>query len=75
MNDRRGDPGGRGQEKDLMQYYRSARDGFEGQIKAEAQERTAQDAQAAAGSRGPLRWSRCGSWILRTAWLKRPKRR
>ena len=35
-------------EKDLMQYYRSARDGFEAKIKAEAQERTAQDAQAAA---------------------------
>lgn len=35
-------------EKDLMKYYRSARAGFEAKIKAEAQERTAQDAQAAA---------------------------
>lgn len=41
-------PEGVVKEKDLMQYYRSARDGFEAKIKAEAQERTAQDAQAAA---------------------------
>lgn len=41
-------PDGVVKEKDLMQYYRSARDGFEAKIKAEAQERTAQDAQAAA---------------------------
>ena len=40
-------PDGVVKEKDLMQYYRSARDGFEAKIKAEAQERTAQDAQAA----------------------------
>ena len=41
-------PDGVVKEKDLMQYYRSAREGFEAKIKAEAQERTAQDAQAAA---------------------------
>lgn len=41
-------PEGVVKEKDLMQYYRSARDGFEAKIKAEAQERTAQDAQVAA---------------------------
>lgn len=41
-------PEGVVKEKDLMQYYRSARDGFEAKIKAEAQERTAQDEQAAA---------------------------
>lgn len=41
-------PEGVVKEKDLMQYYRSARDGFEAKIKAEAQDRTAQDAQAAA---------------------------
>ena len=41
-------PEGVVKEKDLMQYYRSAREGFEAEIKAEAQERTAQDAQAAA---------------------------
>ena len=41
-------PEGVVKEKDLMQYYRSARDGFEAKIKAEAQERTAQYAQAAA---------------------------
>lgn len=41
-------PEGVVKEKDLMQYYRSARDGFEAKIKAEAQEHTAQDAQAAA---------------------------
>ena len=41
-------PEGVVKEKDLMRYYRSARDGFEAKIKAEAQERTAQDAQAAA---------------------------
>lgn len=41
-------PEGVVKEKDLMQYYRSAREGFEAKIKAEAQERTAQDAQAAA---------------------------
>lgn len=42
-------PEGVVKEKDLMQYYRSARDGFEAKIKAEAQERTTQDEQAAAG--------------------------
>lgn len=41
-------PEGVVKEKDLMQYYRSARDGFEAKIKAEAQERTTQDEQAAA---------------------------
>ena len=41
-------PDGVVKEKDLMQYYRSAREGFEAKIKAEAQERTAQDVQAAA---------------------------
>ncbi len=41
-------PEGVVKEKDLMRYYRSARDGFEAKIKAEVQERTAQDAQAAA---------------------------
>ena len=41
-------PEGVVKEKDLMRYYRSARDGFEAKIEAEAQERTAQDAQAAA---------------------------
>ena len=41
-------PDGVAKEKDLMQYYRSAREGFEAKIKAEAQERTAQDVQAAA---------------------------
>lgn len=41
-------PEGVVKEKDLMQYYRSARDGFEAKIKDEAQERTAQDEQAAA---------------------------
>ena len=41
-------PEGVVKEKDLMRYYRSARDGFEAKIKAEAQERTAQDAQATA---------------------------
>ena len=41
-------PEGVVKEKDLMQYYRSARDGFEAKIKAEAQERTKQDEQAAA---------------------------
>mgnify|MGYP004529916207 CR=1 FL=1 len=41
-------PEGVVKEKDLMQYYRIARDGFEAKIKAEAQERTAQDEQAAA---------------------------
>ena len=41
-------PEGVVKEKDLMRYYRSARDGFEAKIKAEAQERTVQDEQAVA---------------------------
>lgn len=41
-------PEGITKEKDLMRYYRSAREGFEAKIRAEAQERTVQDAHAAA---------------------------
>lgn len=41
-------PEGITKEKDLMRYYRSAREGFEAKIRAEAQERTAQDVQATA---------------------------